>query len=257
MTTEARAKPGPVSNWDLIAAAALTGAVALAPFVGWGTPGDHPGVGLGWRAVSLLAALMVVRRGGIPELVGLPALAATALALRFAPSVGGFAPYLFLPALAGYLRGPRAGFAAGVATALAAGTVEPGAWVFFQLIGAGWMGALAGVTGQLSRRAVGLRGRLSLGAACLAGGYLYGVLLNATVWSGAWAGAAAAGWGGDVPLPVGLAHFLQFYVATALPWDTLRGLGLAAMAIALPWPLLLRVRLHGLGPKAAEARSSA
>jgi energy-coupling factor transport system substrate-specific component len=247
-----------LGHLDLIAAAVLTAVVALSPFAGWGTPGDSGVDGLLVGAAAVGLAAVMLRRGTAADIAGLPVIAIGAWGLGFAPTVGGFAPYLFLPALAGYLRGPRAGFAAGVVAAAAAGTVgwHLGPWVPFQVLGAAWLGATAGLAGTLARRATGLRGRLTLAGACLAGGYLYGILLNATVWTGVFAGAAASQWGEGVPLPVGLAHFAAFYATTALLWDTLRGLGLAVLAIALPWPLLRRLRAPSW-LRAAQSRRSA
>jgi hypothetical protein len=235
---------GLLRNLDLVGLGGLTAALGLAPFVGWGTPGDSVTAGLATGAITAALTLaMRARRPVLADALGLPLVAAGAWALRFAPSVGGFAPYLFLPLVAGYALGPRFGFAAGAVAAAAAGTVgfHFGPWVPYQSLAAGWMGALAGGVGLLMRRRGGVRGRLALGGSAVAGAYLYGVLMNATVWTGLFAGPAGTSWGPAVPLPLGLAHFGAFYVATALAWDTLRGLGLAALGILLPWPWLLRV----------------
>lgn len=232
-------------NLDMAGLAALTAGLALAPFAGWGTPGDSVPVTLAAAALTATLTLVVrARRPILADALGLPAIAAGAWGLRFAPSVGGFSPYLFLPLLAGYALGPRFGFAAGAVGAAAAGSVglHFGPWVPYQALAAGWMGALAGLIGQAAHRSGGLKGRLSLSGAALVGAYVYGIFMNATVWTGLFAGIAQKEWSPGVPMPVGLTHFGVFYVSTALAWDTLRGLGLAAMGVLLPWPWLLNVR---------------
>jgi energy-coupling factor transport system substrate-specific component len=234
-------------NLDLIAVGVLSGALALAPFLGWGAPGDNGALSVGVAALVItLAVVLRWRDAGAVDLVGVPCTAAAGAGLGLLPTFGGFEPALLLPLIAGFVLGVRGGFAYGMvatAGAMAAG-LQWGPWLPYQVLGGAWLGVLGGLAARAVGRVPGIRGRGAVAVAALAGGYLYGVFLNATIWTGLFAGAWRTQWGSGVPLPLGLLHFAVFYCSTALLWDTLRGLGLAILVVALPWTLLLRLPLR-------------
>jgi energy-coupling factor transport system substrate-specific component len=174
-------------------------------------------------------------------------LAAAGAALRpLGTGTAGLEPIFFLLVIAGRAYGPGFGFALGATTLFASALVTAGVgpWLPFQMLGAAWVSAGAGL---LPRR---LRGRTEL--AVLAGygalaGLLYGLLLNLTAWPFLLQGdtvTAISFVAGDA-LADNLRRFVAFTLATSLGFDVPRALLTGTLVLVTGRPLLRALRRAG------------
>jgi energy-coupling factor transport system substrate-specific component len=221
------------------------GALLLAwPFAGQAAPDYAPAFALIAGAVLVLAALeAAARRLETRTLALLAAIAALDSVVRaaFPIGFGGFSPFFFLVLCTGYALGPSLGFVAG-ALAMLASDVAIGAlgpYVPYQLLAAGWTGALAGWAGGVlrPRGAPRLRDLLALAAAGAATGFLFGAVTDVLDWTTYYRGAAFGWTPGLSPAEAGR-RFGEFYLATSLAYDSLRALGSAILVVALGAPVL-------------------
>jgi energy-coupling factor transport system substrate-specific component len=174
-------------------------------------------------------------------------LSAAGAALRpLGTGVAGFEPIFFLLVLAGRAYGPGFGFALGATTLFASALVTAGVgpWLPFQMLGAAWVAAGAGL---LPRR---LRGRLELAVVGLYGavaGLLYGLLLNLTVWPFLLRGDAVTALShvpGDAVVD-NLRRFLTFTLVTSLGFDVPRALLTGTLVVVTGTPILRALRRAG------------
>ncbi len=171
-------------------------------------------------------------------------LAAAGAALRpLGTGTAGFEPVFFLLVIAGRAYGPGFGFALGATTLFASALITAGVgpWLPFQMLGAAWVSAGAGL---LPRR---LRGRTELVALAVYGavaGLLYGLLLNLTAWPFVLRGdtvTAISFVAGD-PLADNLRRFLAFTVATSLGFDVPRAVLTGTLVFLTGRPILRALR---------------
>jgi energy-coupling factor transport system substrate-specific component len=174
-------------------------------------------------------------------------LAAAGAALRpLGTGIAGFEPIFFLLVLAGRAYGSGFGFALGATTLFASALVTAGVgpWLPFQMLGAAWVAAGAGL---LPRR---LRGRAELAVLGLYGalaGLLYGLLLNLTVWPLLFRGTTVTAISfvpGDAVVD-NLQRFVAFTLATSLGFDVPRALLTGGLVVATGRPLLRALRRAG------------
>ncbi|MEX0834700.1 MAG: hypothetical protein WD010_01315, partial [Nitriliruptor sp.] len=148
--------------------------------------------------------------------------------------------------LAGRAYGPGFGFALGATTLFASALITAGVgpWLPFQMLGAAWVAAGAGL---LPRR---VRGRVELavlGAYGAAAGLLYGLLLNLTVWPFVLRGQAVTALSyvpGDAVVD-NVRRFLTFTVATSLGFDIPRALLTGTLVVVTGRPILRALRRAG------------
>ena len=172
-------------------------------------------------------------------------LAAVGAALRpLGTGVAGFEPVFFLLVLAGRAYGPGFGFVLGALTLFSSAllTAGVGPWLPFQMLGAAWVGAGAGL---LPHR---LRGRTELAA--LAGyaavaGLGYGLLLNLSFWPFAVGTASTISFVAGDPLLDNLGRFLAFTLVTSLGFDVPRAVVTAALVLLTGRPILRALRRAG------------
>lgn len=174
-------------------------------------------------------------------------LAAAGAALRpLGTGVAGFEPIFFLLVIAGRAYGPGFGFALGATTLFASALVTAGVgpWLPFQMLGAAWVSAGAGL---LPRR---LRGTPELVALAVYGafaGLLYGLLLNLTVWPFVLQGetvTAVSFVAGDA-VADNLRRFVGFTLATSLGFDIPRALLTGTLIVITGRPILRALRRAG------------
>ncbi|MEX1178133.1 MAG: hypothetical protein WEB09_06700 [Nitriliruptor sp.] len=174
-------------------------------------------------------------------------LAAAGAALRpLGTGVAGFEPIFFLLVLAGRAYGPGFGFALGATTLFASALVTAGVgpWLPFQMLGAAWVSAGAGL---LPAR---LRGRTELAVLGLYGafaGLFYGLLLNLTVWPFVLSGQTVTALSyvpGDAVVD-NLRRFLTFTLATSLGFDIPRALLTGTLVVITGTPILRALRRAG------------
>jgi energy-coupling factor transport system substrate-specific component len=187
------------------------------------------------RALALLAAIAAID---------------TALRLAVIVGIGGFNPIFFLVLCAGYVFGPSFGFLAGALSILVSAVVGGGVgpWVPYQVFGVGWIGVVAGLAGQWRAATPGMRDVIALAAVGALMGYVFGALLDVTVWIPAYRGNPTLGWDPGMHTPTALQHFGRFYLLTSFAYDTFRAVGNAVMVLALGTPVMaalsrLRARL--------------
>ena len=234
------------------AAIALTSVVGLISFL-WPLFVDA-GAGIGhdrdapWLFVLLLPLLLAVvlaelSEGGLDAkavaLIGV--LAAVGAILR--PLGGGATGaelIFFLLLIAGRVFGAAFGFVLGAVTLFASAllTAGVGPWLPFQMLGAAWVGLLAG----LLPRASGRIEVVMLAAYGLVSGLLYGVLLNMSFWPFATYLDSGLSYVPGDPLSDNLGRFIAFDLATSLGWDFVRGATNAILVLALGRPVLLALR---------------
>ncbi|HSR25399.1 MAG TPA: ECF transporter S component [Candidatus Eisenbacteria bacterium] len=235
-----------------VVAVLLCSAVGLAGFV-WPLFVD-PGAGIGhdrdapWLFVVLLPLLLAVvlaevADGGMDAkaVALLGVLASIGAALR--PLSGGATGaelVFFLMLLAGRVLGPAFGFVLGATTLFASAllTAGVGPWLPFQMMGAAWVGMLAGLLPPA-------RGRLEivmLAGYGLLSGLLYGLLLNMSFWPFATYLSSSLSYVPGAGLADNLGRFVAFDLATSLGWDLVRGVTNALLVLALGRPVLLALR---------------
>lgn len=227
-----------------VGAVSLVGVALFAwPFLGSGLTADTPA----WTLMLAALTAMLLVEAGTRQLDSraialLAAIAAIDSALRLAVivGVGGFNPIFFLILCAGYVFGTSFGFLVGamsiLVSALVSGGVGP--WVPYQVFAAGWVGVAAGIAGRWRGPSVGLRDVLVLAAVGAVMGYVFGMLMDVTVWIPAFRGNPSLGWFPGLPAGEAVVHYARFYALTSLAYDTFRAVGNAVMVIALGAPVL-------------------
>ena len=201
-------------------------------------------------AVLLVLVLMVVLAeladGGIDAktIAMLGVLVAVGAALRpLGTGIAGLEPVFFLLVLAGRAYGPGFGFVLGsltlFASALVTGGVGP--WLPFQMLGAAWVGAGAGLLPPV-------RGRLELAVVALYGavaGLFYGLALNLSFWPFSLGLNTAISFVAGDPVLDNLRRFAVFSVATSLGFDIPRALLTGTLVLVTGRPLLAALRRAG------------
>jgi energy-coupling factor transport system substrate-specific component len=245
----------------LIPISLIGAALFVWPFVGTGLPAETPALAMTFGAIAMLVAMEVgSRRLDSGRLALLAALAAVDAALRLTMvnGIGGFSPIFFLVLAAGYEFGPSYGFLVGafalLVSALVTGGMGP--WLPYETFAVGWVGASAGVTGQVVRRLRSARtGWLpsrvdiaALVAVAIVTGFAYGALTDIYGWVAFYRGVDNIGWIPGLPAGEALARYGRYYVLTSVAWDSFRAVGDAIMVLAFGTPVLaalgrLRARL--------------
>jgi len=223
------------------------------PFFGSGLPADTPAWAL---MIACVAGLFLVEAGtrqlDSRAIALLAAIAAMDAALRLAVivGIGGFNPIFFLVLCAGYVFGTSFGFMVGalsiLVSALVSGGVGP--WVPYQVFAVGWVGVAAGLAGRWRSETPGWRDIVALAAVGGVMGWVFGALLDVTVWVPAYNGNPTLGWSPGLPPAAALVHFGRFYMLTSLAYDSFRAGGNVVMVAVLGAPVLaaltrLRARL--------------
>jgi energy-coupling factor transport system substrate-specific component len=146
----------------------------------------------------------------------------------------------FLLVLAGRVHGAGFGFVLGsttlFASALTTGGVGP--WLPFQMLGAAWVGAGAGLLPPA-------RGRAELALLAAYGtlaGLLYGLALNLSFWPFALTEGTAISFVPGDPLADNLRRFLTFTAVTSLGFDLPRALVTATLVLVTGRPILRALR---------------
>lgn len=216
--------------------------------------GAAPDPGVGAAAAPLVFALVtalcllaiVAQLAGADEVSGassktvalLGVLVAIDATLRLAPSFLGASPIFPLMLLVGAVYGPALGFQMGALTILLSAflTGGIGPWLPYQMLGAGWVGLTAG---WLPRPANPRLRLLLLAAFGALWGFLYGAILNLTLWPFAGAGAdTALYWTPGLGFGETLVRYGRFYLVTSLVHDLFRAAGNAVILLAIGGPVL-------------------
>ncbi|MGZ8630416.1 MAG: ECF transporter S component [Actinomycetota bacterium] len=189
--------------------------------------------------VICLGAVLFVElgRGGLgPKTVALlGVLGAAMVALRLPGFVAGFSAMFIVVLVAGNSFGPGFGFLLGAVGTFASGLFLGGLgpWLPFQMVAVGWVGMGAGL---LPKRSWPLRIG-SLAAYGVVAGYLFGAVMNLWSWPFLTTGTAVD-WDPTAGAAANLRHYLAFYAASSLAWDTFRAVGNAVLVLVLGRPLL-------------------
>jgi energy-coupling factor transport system substrate-specific component len=195
----------------------------------------------------LLAVVLVeLADGGMDAktVAMLGVLAAVGAALRpLGTGIAGFEPVFFLLVLAGRAYGPGFGFALGAITLFASALITAGVgpWLPFQMLGAGWVAAGAGLLPRL-------RGRAELGllaAYGLVAGLAYGLALNLSFWPFVVGQASTVGYVPGDAVAANLGRFLAFTLATSMAFDVPRALLTATLVLVTGGPILRALRRAG------------
>jgi energy-coupling factor transport system substrate-specific component len=241
-------------RWLWVASLAGLG-LFLWPLWGGVIPADAPAYAI---AAGVTIAFVLVEVGtrqlDTRRLALLAALAAIDAALRLALviGIGGFSPIFFLVLCAGFIFGPSYGYLVGsfslLLSALVTGGVGP--WLPYETLAAGWVGVVAGLIGGVARgrglRPDGWASVLLLAGVAAVTGYLYGALTDVQTWTTGYRGTPGLGWAPGMPPALVLQHFVRFYLATSLVWDTFRAVGDTLMVLVLGRPVLAAMeRLRG------------
>jgi energy-coupling factor transport system substrate-specific component len=171
-------------------------------------------------------------------------LAAVGAALRpLGTGIAGFEPVFFLLVLAGRAYGPGFGFVLGATTLFASAltTAGVGPWLPFQMLGAAWVGAGAGLLPPA-------RGRAELGLLAAYGavaGLLYGLALNLSFWPFVVGASSSIAFVAGDPVADNLGRFLAFTVATSLGFDLPRAVLTATLVLVTGGPILRALRRAG------------
>ena len=162
-------------------------------------------------------------------------LTAVGAALRpLGTGVAGLEPVFFLLILAGRAYGPGFGFVLGATTLFASAltTAGVGPWLPFQMLGAAWVGAGAGLLPPA-------RGRSELAILAVYGavaGLFYGLALNLSFWPFTLGGETAISFIAGDPVLDNLRRFLTFSVLTSLGFDIPRAVLTATLVVVTGTP---------------------
>jgi energy-coupling factor transport system substrate-specific component len=230
----------------------LASAVGLAAFA-WPLLADASSPIANLRDAPLLFALLLplvlavvlaeLAEGGLDAkaVAMLGVLTAVGAALRpLGTGIAGFEPVFFLLVLAGRVHGPGFGFVLGSTTLFASALVTGGVgpWLPFQMLGAAWVGAGAGLLPQ----ARGRRELALLAAYAAVAGLLYGVLLNLSFWPFTLAEGTAISFVAGDPVLDNLRRFLTFTALTSLGFDIPRAVVTATLVVVTGRPVLRALR---------------
>ena len=147
----------------------------------------------------------------------------------------------FLLILGGRVLGRGFGFVLGAVTMFASSLVVAGVgpWLPFQMLGAAWVGFLAGCL----PRATGRKEIALLAAYGFVSGIAYGFLLNLWFWPFQTAGSSSSiAYVPGAPLGENLVRALAFSLATSLGWDLPRAVGNAVLIAIAGRPVLHALR---------------
>ena len=198
-------------------------------------------------AVLLVLLLSVVLAeiadGGIDAkaVAMLGVLSAVGAALRpLDTKIDKFEPMFFLLVLSGRVFGPGFGFVLGGTTLFASALVTAGVgpWLPFQMLGAGWVGAGAGLLPPV-------RGRGEVALLAFYGavaGLAYGLLLNLSFWPFTVGTGSAISFVAGDPVLDNLRRFVVFSLATSLGFDVPRAVVTAGLVALTGRPLLVALR---------------
>ncbi len=201
-----------------------------------------------WLFIALLPLLMVVLfaevSAGTQDAKGialLGVLAACGAALRpLGGGMTGFQPMFFLLVPAARVLGPGFGFVLGAVTmfasALLTGGVGP--WLPFEMLGAAWFGAGAG----LLPRARGKAELALLAAYGAVASLAYGLLLNLWFWPFAHDLPPQLAYVPGGGAATNLTHWLRHDVATSLGFDLPRAVTTGVLVLLAGRPVLLALR---------------
>lgn len=215
-----------------------------------GTNGAHTATAplifalLGPALLVLLLAELSGGRLSTRSVAVLGVLTAMVAVLRLPAGPGDTPTFFFLIILAGYVYGGAFGFLLGAlglfVSAILTGGVGP--WMPFQMFVAGWMGLCTALIAPLgARMRPGSWGEILLLAAY---GYLWGLLFGAlmNLWFWPFSPPGALSWSPGMGLAETLRRYGAFYLITSFAWDSLRGIGNAALLLALGRPVLKELR---------------
>lgn len=212
--------------------------------------GDAPLVAALVGFLAVTALVLEVRRGTMNGLTIalLGVLGASAGLLRLVDLPGGGSGIFFLVVLAGAAFGPRFGLLLGLVamstSAVLTGGLGP--WLPSQMLGLAWMGAGAGLLGQVTRR---VPQGVEVAALAVYGwvwGFLYGAILNLWFWPFA-VGQGPLSWRPGAGFSETVRRYWSFYLVTSAGWDAAGALANAVL-IALTGAALLSA-LRRLAPR--------
>lgn len=172
-------------------------------------------------------------------------LAAVGAALRpLGAGVAGFEPVFFLLVLAGRAYGVGFGFVLGALTLFSSAllTAGVGPWLPFQILGAAWVGAGAGL---LPARLRGLPEVAVLAGYAAVAGLAYGLLLNLSFWPFAVGVGSSISFVAGDPMVENLRRFVTFTLVTSLGFDVPRALVTATLVVFTGRPILRALRRAG------------
>jgi energy-coupling factor transport system substrate-specific component len=167
-------------------------------------------------------------------------LAACGSVLRLPGGLAGFEPVFFLFIPAGRVLGRGFGFVLGALTMLASALLTGGVgpWLPFQMLGAAWVGFLAGCLPPARGRA-----EIALLAAYgFVAGLLYGALLNMWFWPFAASAGSEIAFEPGAPLAENLRRFWGFHLATSFGFDLPRAVLTAVLLFVAGRPVLAALR---------------
>lgn len=227
-----------------IGLASLAGLTLFAwPFSGGRLPSDAPAWAL---MVACVAGLGLVEAGtrqlNSRTIALLAAISAMDAALRLAviAGIGGFNPIYFLVLCSGFVFGTEFGFMAGALSILVSALIGAGVgpWVPYQVFALGWVGVAAGLAGRWRSPTPGVRDAVILAVVGAVMGYVFGALMDVTVWIPAFRDNPTLGWSPGMSSLTAMVHFSRFYAVTSFAYDTFRAAGNAVMVLALGVPVM-------------------
>ena len=235
--------------------ATAIGLVSLAGLAGFGWPlVITPGAGLAqsafapWMFVLMLPLLLAVALAEISEggvdakaIALLGVLGAIGAALRpLGTGVAGFEPMFFVLVHGGRVLGRGFGYLLGSVTMLASAllTAGVGPWLPFQILGAAWVGFLAGC---LPRARGGAEIAMLSGYGAVAA-FVYGSLQNLALWPFATGVSSSISYQPGAPIAENLGRFVAFDLATGLGFDVPRAITTAVLVALTGRPVLLALR---------------
>lgn len=191
---------------------------------------------LGWASTRLASSFSVSRGTSI-----LAALIAVNALFRLLPSIGGASAMFLLIILAGTSFGAPAGFLTGALSLLLSAIITGGLgpWLPYQMLGAGWVGLIAGLLP--APREPDRRYWFLIGYGAVAG-FAYGVLLSLYDWPflapGISTGDATMYWTPDAGFMETVHRYAVFYVTTSAGHDLARALGNMVLLALFALPIL-------------------
>lgn len=213
------------------------------PFSGASLPSDAAA----WALMLACVAGLVLVEAGTRQLNSrtialLAALSAMDAALRLAviAGIGGFNPIYFLVLCSGFVFGTEFGFMVGALSILVSALIGAGVgpWVPYQVFALGWVGVAAGLAGRWRSATPGLRDVVILAAVGGVMGYVFGALMDVTVWIPAFRDNPTLGWSPGMGTLTAIVHFARFYAVTSFAYDTFRSVGNVVMVLALGAPVM-------------------